>query len=290
MKRKLKEIIKKNKLLHSFFWNLLNYSDFKQNKATEKLLSNVTEGQLVISLTNIPGEFEMDIRSHILRRALISKEYEPNIVSCILNNLKPGMDAVNIGANVGLFTNLIAGRINSPHKVLAVEPAPNAFDLLKKNLVRNNNLEKAILFKGIAADKHEIRSFNIIQGNEEYSSLGSLVHESVKEKDFVTREVQGTTIDLLVSENKLKPGLLVIDAEGSEWGVLKGAEETLKNYHPVIISELDDVLLKEQDSSARQVIEFLEKFNYKIMTPENKKIYFPFQGNIIAKYNYGELS
>lgn len=237
-----------------------------------------------MTLENVPGRFAVDVRSHILRKILLEKRYEPEIVSIILKHLDPSKDAINVGANIGLYANLLASNIQSNCKVLAVEPTPSAFSFLKGNLERNGNTSKVILFNGIATNAAGNYNINIVPGNEEYSSLGEMAHSGVVNKDFITVEVQGDTIDNLVSKNGLDPGVIVIDVEGAEFHVLKGAVETLKKFHPIIITELDDNLLSKQDSDSLQVLEFLVKMNYRVTNSEDKKISYPFMGNVVAEF------
>ena len=285
MYRKLKKVIKRNTLLFSFVNNIVNYRSIKLEKSYTSIISKMRGGNAIVKSNNIPGEYEIDIRSDILKRIVLTNEYEPDIVELIITNINPNKDVINIGANIGLYSNLAASKINGPRKVLAVEPTPNAFNLLKKNTLRNNNENKSILFEGAATDKDEDIEMNIILGKEEYSSIGKLVHDSVIKDKFIQVKVKGITLDSLVKRHEVEPGILIIDVEGAELKVLKGAVETLKKYNPVIISELDDALLFEQGSNSKEVIRFLEELNYTILDTLGHLPTSPFSGNIIAKPN-----
>ncbi len=72
-------------------------------------------------------------------------------------------------------------------------------------------------------------------------------------------------------------------SRGLRISVLLGAIETLKKFHPIIISELDDNLLLKQNSNSKNVIKLLEDLNYRIVDSYNKLPESPFMGNIIAK-------
>lgn len=282
MYRKLKRAIKKNKLLFSFLHNIMNYRFVKSEKNYENIFSKIIEGNVIVKVKNIPGEYEIDIRSDILKRIVLTNEYEPEIVELILNNLNPNKDVINIGANIGLYSNLTASKIIGPRKVLAIEPTPNAFNLLKKNTHRNNNENKTILFEGVATDKDEDVEMNIILGKEEYSSIGKLVHDSAIKDKFVQIKVKGITLDSLVKRYEVEPGIIIIDVEGSEMKVLKGAKKSLKKYKPIIISELDDNLLNEQNMNSKELILFLKSLNYSVNDIDGTKPTYPFSGNIIA--------
>lgn len=169
------------------------------------------------------------------------------------------------------------------NKVLAIEPTKSAYNLLTRNIERNNNKENVITFKGIISDVKGNFTINTVVGKEEYSSIGNLVHTSINEEPYETEEISGITLDELTQEYKLNPKLLVIDVEGAEYKVLKGAKKTLEKSQPIIISELDDKLLVAQETDSKEIISFLEALNYEVKDVDGGKIQYPFTGNIIAK-------
>jgi len=248
----------------------------------DKTISNIMEGSVVVNLKNIPGKYEIDARSHLLHRILISKVYEPAIVELIIKYTPPNKDAINIGANVGLFTNLIAIQISDNCRVLAIEPTPHAYGFLKRNIARNGNESKIILYNGIAIDKPGDYKMNVIQGKEEYSSIGKIVIPFREPQIYSTIDIKGDTIDNLVVKYNLIPGIIVIDVEGAEYAVLKGSVNTIKKYKPVIISEIVDLYLFEQESSSKLIIKLLDELGYRILNVENSEFNFPFTGNLIA--------
>ncbi|CAL2080245.1 putative Methyltransf_21 domain-containing protein [Tenacibaculum sp. 190524A05c] len=281
MKNTIKKILKKS-FLYPLLSKIKNGKRLKLEANYNRILSNVVGGNIVVDVKNIPGNYEFDFRSDILRRILISKVYEPEIVDAILKNLPENADAINIGANVGLYTNLLAQNMKN-NKVLAIEPTKSAYNLLTRNIERNNNKENVITFKGIISDVKGNFTINTVVGKEEYSSIGNLVHTSINEEPYETEEISGITLDELTQEHKLNPKLLVIDVEGAEYKVLKGAKKTLEKSQPIIISELDDKLLVAQETDSKEIISFLEALNYEVKDVDGGKIQYPFTGNIIAK-------
>jgi len=281
--------LKTNKIIRFLFFPLIiarRFYHMQRNKEIvifQKLFANVKEGSLIVSINDISGSYEIDARSHLLQRILINKNYEPKTVSSIKRFIDYNKDIINVGANVGIFTIMMAELIDVNAKVLAIEPTPLAFKYLKKNVERNCQTNKVLFYNGICTDKKGAYSINTIVGKEEYSSIGDSIHMNHLNENIIKINVDGETVDNLVNKYTLNPGLLVIDVEGAEMKVLKGAEETLLTHKPIIISELDDQLLNNQDTSTKEVIGFLSGLGYIIRNVENGKVIgYPFTGNIIA--------
>lgn len=59
------------------------------------------------------------------------------------------------------------------------------------------------------------------------------------ETDAIEYEVTTNTIDNFTKEKGVFPDLIKIDVEGHELSVLKGAENYIENYHPILIIEIE---------------------------------------------------
>ena len=238
------------------------------NKTTllyDNIFKPVESGNIVIKVPDHQGSFEFDFRSSILKWILLTKSYEDELLKLINQHLDSKKDVIDIGANIGLYTVLFSKIIEPSRKVLAVEPVPKAIQLLKNNLSRNGCIENVLIYEGLTCDKKANYKLNTVEGLEEYSSLGELVHVYVNNKSSKTIEVEGDTIDNLVRTNKLNPGFIKIDAEGAEFKILSGAREVMKEFRPTILCEISNKLLKAQDSSSKEVFQLLREFNYDII-------------------------
>jgi len=285
MKTTIINLINKNKFLRSFFSNKINFLRLyfnKPDKNFDEIFSNVINGEMLVNVKNIEGNYTIDCRSHLLKRVLLSKEYEPSLVNLIKVKTNSSKDAINIGANIGLYTCLLGNILNNNQKVLAIEPTENAFNLLLKNINQNNLNSKVITFNGVASDKQGTLKINLFPGNEEYSSLGEIIHPAIKDKEFISVEVKSQTIDNLVEKHNLEPGIIIIDVEGAEMQVLLGGVKTIKKFNPIIISEIDDLLLEKMGSNSKEIFTFLKDHHYVINEINNENLEYPFEGNIIA--------
>lgn len=243
---------------------LKNKADNEIYYAKNSVFDLIESGSVIVKIDDHKGSFEFDVRSSILHRILITKQYEKDIVSVIHRFLDCDKDVIDVGANVGLYTILFAKNIHDKQRVLAVEPIPSMLQFLQNNIVRNQCSDKIIVFKGIAIDKPGDSKINTIQGLEEYSSIGDIIHPFTNGKQSISLSIHGDTIDNLVKTNSLNPGFLKIDAEGAEYKVLTGAKDTLVKYRPIILCELSEKFLNQQGSSLQEVFSFLVNLDFSI--------------------------
>ena len=66
-----------------------------------------------------------------------TKEYEPYVIKELERLLNPGDTFVDVGANIGYFTLLAAGKVGKKGKVIAFEPWPDNCQLLEKSIAEN---------------------------------------------------------------------------------------------------------------------------------------------------------
>ena len=85
-------------------------------------------------------------------------------------------------------------------------------------------------------------------------------------------EVEVNTLDNFLNDkvSLSKVDLIKIDVEGFEFNVLRGAMNTIRKYSPVLYIELDDNNLKQQSSSAKELIHFLAEAGFTAMNTESK--------------------
>ena len=225
----------------------------------------------VIKVDEFEGIFTVDCRSDLFKRLLLHKAYEPSLVKFALKYLNKDRDVIDIGANIGFYTVLFAKNLNSG-KVLSIEPTKNAFQRLLKNIKLNQVEDKVILFEGAVLNYIGTTKIKIVEGKEEYSTLGSLSHPSISKKRYILQEVKTKTIDELVDQYSLDPGFMKVDVEGMEHLVFDGSKDVLKTKRPVILSELSDYLLKKNGSSAIEVINFIRSYGYNIIDTQTPNI------------------
>jgi FkbM family methyltransferase len=139
--------------------------------------------------------------------------YEFEEMSFLCDNLQCGDLFVDVGANVGSYSILAASK---GAKVIAIEPIPSTFEILKKNIYLNNFNDSVDIFNIAISDKKEKLNFsndldsqNHVLANDEHSS------------HVVT--IIASRLDEIL--NGRVPKYMKIDVEGFETKVIRGAEQ-----------------------------------------------------------------
>lgn len=101
-----------------------------------------------------------------------------------------------------------------------------------------NNLEMPLItFSGFASN-HNTVAPQILYGSFPQSADGEVIHNHGFKELVDPTDIPQIRIDTLVSITGLVPHIISLDVEGSEWEVLRGAEDILRNHHPDIFLSL----------------------------------------------------
>ncbi len=207
-----------------------------------------------------------DLGDYAVSRAAMFGTYEPSETKYFIN-LIPHLDdgiIIDVGANIGWFTILFA---QSSRDVIAIEPRPNNFYYLQKN-VETNQFSNVELINSAVSD---IEGSGIVfvlpsagnSGGTHFKSNPSNVFKNkLIQKGYEINNVSIRLIDEIVASRKV--ALIKIDIEGAEPYALKGALNTLKISKPTILCELNPICLSDNASmKPEEFLAFMESLNYK---------------------------
>lgn len=158
-----------------------------------------------------------------------SRLHEPEESLFLLRYLRPADTFIDIGANVGHFT-LLAGVITQSN-VIAIEPIPETFSRLQKNIALNNCQSKVQVYNIGVSDKDGFLNFSTTS----YTTNKVIPENSIANKASKIPVKRIDSIDQTTTASVMK-----IDVEGFEYNVLLGATQLLENAKlNVIIIELN---------------------------------------------------
>jgi len=159
--------------------------------------------------------------SRDLRRIQAKNEVrEPAFISILRREVEKGMTALDIGANIGYVTLILAEIVGDRGKVYAFEPHPRNFEILTKNIETNKYKDFVKLYQNAVSNRLGHLSFYI----SKKSNLGSMF--KTKHTKY-TIDVPVTTLDEFLKD-KTVPNFIKMDIEGHEVEALEGMYKTLK--------------------------------------------------------------
>ncbi len=185
------------------------------------------------------GSIQLPAVDRYIREAIeVTGEYCGAEIDLYQAILRPGGTALDIGANVGVFSVAMALAVGTSGRVLAFEPQPPIFLLLERNLAAHGltqaEAHRAIVFSSEGESEFldmrtpppgrlvNFSGFGI--GTRTYGDFGGTTATPV-------RTVDGLSLDHC--------DLIKVDVEGAESHVLAGAPRTLAACRPVLSVECD---------------------------------------------------
>ena len=183
--------------------------------------------------------------------------YEPEVRTEIRRHLKPGAIAIDVGANVGWHTLLMAARAGPAGRVYAFEPNDSTRRRLVSGVEANDLTQVTVDRRGVA-DRVGASGFQAPPAGHVWDGTGRLTPEPGQEgqegREGQTTAIECTTLDAFVAERHIdRLGFVKIDVEGWELSVLRGARHVLSALRPVVVFEYDPAYVSRSGGAADDV-------------------------------------
>lgn len=143
---------------------------------------------------------------------------------------------VDIGANLGVFSRFLARLVGEKGKVYAFEPVPQTADFLRYNIKRMR-LPQVQCMEFALSDMNSTDTMVIPTyrwGSECW--YDATIKTDHADPIWRTVEVQTRTLDSFALP---KLSFIKCDTNGHELATLRGALETIRKYHPVLLIEVN---------------------------------------------------
>ncbi len=198
-----------------------------------------------------------------------------------LNLLDEDFNVLDIGANVGMMTTLLARKV-SKGKIFSFEPIPVTYNVLGR-MVKHYNLNNVKIFNNAVGNENKIVIMNMPVFDDIASDAGSYVmqdHYYFNNTNVVKVEVKQITLDTFDEIRTFKIDAIKIDIENYEYYAFSGAKQILIDQKPLIYSEI-----WYGSENQKKVFELMPELGYGIFVYEGKKL-VKFNENIHNKLNY----
>jgi len=202
-------------------------------------------------------------------------------IECLKQLIKEGDTVVDLGANIGYYTLILAQLVGKSGHVYAFEPDPLNFEILSKNVKENKHdnvtlVQKAISDKNgkvkLYVSKRNLASHRIFDAEDKRKSI----------------EVDVTTLDEYFQKFEKPVNFIKMDVEGAEGATILGASKIIEDsknlvimmeYFPKWIEKFGDV----PEEILKSLIE--KKFKLFNINKKNKKLDTILITNFVKEYN-----
>lgn len=223
--------------------NSLRFRFLAQINATGKILEEVH-----------PGVFlQLDL-SDWLHRLYYLGFVEQNTFNIIKKLLPVDGVFVDIGANIGIYSCIMANHVGVKGSVIAFEPMPENLEELYSNIALNQL--KNIEVNELALSNRQ-QDFNLyVPFAHQQGSTGCT--QIWNPGDWVSvGSTDATTLDIAFQKERLD--FIKIDTQGHEFEILQGAFSTIERFQPLILCEVFE-------ENRTKVFDLMKSWNYAIFT------------------------
>ena len=194
--------------------------------------------------------------------------YDLSLTELLWRLISPGETALDIGANIGYMTSIMAKRVGQTGKVISFEPNLEVYGELceninnwQKNLGVNYIINNNIIYpQQIALSNHAGSGVLHVPSKNRGEAFIDVDHntsdKSNSRLNYFTVSLE--RLDKVLETEQKNIGVLKIDVEGHELQVLQGAGELIS------LRKIRDIIFEEHRSYPSDVTQFLEANGYNI--------------------------
>ncbi len=196
-------------------------------------------------------------KNDIWLNGMVNYQYEPFESLLLLDQIKEDDIVIDVGANIGYYSLLMASKLGPKGKVYAFEPDPVNRSILEKN-VKINRLEDSIIISDLAVyDRIGNSKLYLSDTNMGDHRLFLDQNERGKRHEMV---VNTTTLDVFWNSiNRPVVSLIKIDTQGCEPYVIQGGAELIQSCHPDLFFEYWPYGYQQAGANFNRMKEFLKE-------------------------------
>jgi FkbM family methyltransferase len=213
-----------------------------------KLASRLPERKITKSLTHFKMEL---LSSHTIDfKILYGAGHEPKTVAAINRLVKPGMNAIDVGANIGWMTLHLAAAVGPGGRVIAFEPSDWTFWRLEHNIRLNDFSWARAMHAAVGSSDRDSVELTVPCG---YRLDGA---------DTATKQTMPMVRLDTAAAGLSRVDFVKSDTDGYEPGVFEGARAILRRDRPILLFEVAPYHSGGGDRAFRGLFDELGKLGY----------------------------
>lgn len=196
---------------------------------------------------------------------------EPLQTNLVKQLVKPGMTVVDIGANLGYYVLIEASIVGETGKVYAIEPIPLNYEILKKNVYKNNY--ESIVETHFCAISDTCGVSKIAMTRE--SNFSTMFLDEHEMSEWMKKQLEISTEKIVDVETLTLDKFLIdkgpvdfirMDVEGYEGRIIKGMPDTVKNSRSCVrlFMEIHPGIFGDSQAMVAEIIQDLTDLELKV--------------------------
>jgi FkbM family methyltransferase len=212
----------------------------------------------------------LDSRQSAERWLLFSGNYQPSVTAWVRRHVAIGRGAycLDVGANLGFYTLLMAQRTGAAGKIAVFEPNPTLAVRLREQAALNSFAQVQVIEKAV---HHQAGKLTFYIANDPGKSSIYADHATVRQE----MEVEAITLDRFIAEAGWdRVDVIKMDIEGNDCYGLLGARRTLERFRPAVIFEYT---ASTPFDATRELIDVFTALRYRLAVLRADGTTAPFQ-------------
>lgn len=208
--------------------NLQRRNRFRNEAQIRQLCANAFLGNDRL-ICRVLGRYKMFVDAQDVgfsSHLLLDGYWEMWVTEVMADLVCPGMRVVDIGANLGYFTVLLADLVGAEGRVYAFEPNGRLIDLLRQSVTVNGFAARVFPYQQALGDTEE--EFRLIVPHQEPKN-GYLMRSAGEEGERVETRRLDDYPEILDAD------FIKIDADMSEWRIWRGMSGVFDRERPLTI-------------------------------------------------------
>ena len=217
-------------------------------------------------------EFEIDglkwklcLDRYIDRSIALEKAFEPETSELVKRIVKPGMRILDVGANIGYFTNILARQVGPTGKIFAFEPVEGYRKQVEWHVQTNKFLDIVKIYPFGLSNVNETMKIGM-------DNTSASLHWTPKTPPENYEQIELRTLDGIRKDEKIDPiDFIKIDIDGHEPFFIEGASDFFQTNKPIILVEFANLNLFVAGLDVIKLKTKLEEKGYVLYSEKTKK-------------------
>ncbi len=203
----------------------------------------------------------VDTSSFVEWEIFFRGQYEKKVTDLFQKFIRKGDVVIDVGANIGSHTLIMAKLVGESGKVIAFEPHPDIARRLTDNIKLNRFTNVSVSRFALSEKPGKASLFSYSDGMLDKGTSSLYGITNLEEK----YSVDVSTLDVVAENERLsRLDFVKVDTRGSDFPVIKGARESIGKFHPYVVFEYNQDNWRHSDSRWEDAWNFFEKHGYSL--------------------------